>query len=550
MTYEFKTEPWKHQRKTLTDSWDKLYWALLFEYGCGKTKVVIDTAGINFEITKAIDALFIIAPNNVHAQWVDEQVPEHLPERIPTVQRVWTGSNSKKFKRSLEDFWLPNNEDKLKIFAMNVEALQSSERARSVAVHFLKSFQTLLAVDESTRIKTPGAKRAKFIVNRLSKLAYMRRTLTGNEVTRSPFDVYMPYKFLETDFWKGQYNFHTFQHRYASFKKQRFYRKDVKVKDWDCPKCPVPLPGFEIPPIEKIDLKRMGGKVFPTCPECNSVIPENKLPTKVKRIVKAGGNVEFSQPIGYKNLDELKARIAECSSLVRKEDCMDLPPKIYQPIYTEMNDEQIRVYQELKKNLYTEYHGVELEVLHKVALRTRFRQIVGGFFPTTGEMIGNNNPKVDALMYDLEDINCSDPLIVWASFTAEIEQLEKVFKREYDGRVVSFYGETPKPDRKQIIQDFKSGNIDYFIANPSVAGTGLNLQRAYINYYFSNSDNAEDRWQSEDRTHRGGQTEPVLIKDIFIRGTIDDVQKKSNTEKKTMAEYFKSDRIEDFLELV
>lgn len=549
--YEFKHEPWVHQKNALAESWDKIYWALLFEYGCGKTKVIIDTAGINFEISKTIDALFIIAPNNVHTMWIEEQIPDHLPERIPYIARIWTGSTSKKFERSLLDFWEDKNNNKLKIFSMNVEALQSSERARNIAINFLKSFRTLLAVDESTRIKTPGAKRSKFIVNRLSKLATMKRTLTGNEVTRSPFDVYMPYKFLNEDFWENQHNFHTFQHRYASFKKQRFYKKDVLVKDYNCPVCPPTLPGMENPGINKVNLKRMGGRVFPTCPDCKGVIPKEKLPYKARKIIDAGGNTEFNQIIGYKNMDELRSRVVKCSSLVRKKDCMDLPEKIFQPIYTEMNSEQKRLYQELKKNLYTEYQGVELEVLHKVALRTRFRQIVGGFFPTTGEMIGDTNPKIEAILYDLEDIDTEDPIIIWSSFTAEIENLERIFKKKFpDKNVVSFYGETPKGIRKEIIKDFKEGKIDLFVANPAVAGTGLNLQRSYINYYFSNTDNAEDRWQSEDRTHRGGQTKACLYKDVYIKGTIDDVIKKSNEEKKSIAEFFKSNRIEDFLELV
>lgn len=550
MTYEFKTEPWKHQRKALTDSWDKPFWSLLFEYGCGKTKVIVDTAGINFEITKAIDALFIIAPNEVHAQWCDEQIPEHLPDRIPYISRIWTSNNSKKYKKTLEEFWSDKNKDKLKVLALNVEALQSSERARNLAVHFLQSFKTLLAVDESTRIKTPGAKRSKFIVNRLSKLAVMRRTLTGNEVTRSPFDVYMPYRFLREDFWGQTKNFHVFQHRYGEFKKQRFYKKDVKVKNWDCPKCPDPLPGFPVKPVEKINLKRLSGRVFPTCPNCNSVIPVEKIPANARKIVKAGGNIEFGQIIGYKKIDELVAKTSACSTLVRKEDCMDLPPKIYQPIYAELNSEQVRTYSELKKTMFTEYQGVELEVLHKIALRTRFRQIVGGFFPETGEQIGKVNPKIERVLYDLEDIDCAAPIIIWASFTAEIEGLYKRFRKEYDGVVVPFYGATPKPDRKRIIQDFKAGEIDFFIANPSVAGTGLNLQRAYINYYYSTDDNSENRWQSEDRTHRGGQTETCLYKDVYCKGTIDDVIKKATESKKDIAEYFKSQRIEDFMDNV
>ena len=46
-----------------------------------------------------------------------------------------------------------------------------------------------MAVDESTTIKTPTAKRTKAILN-LGKLAKYRRILTGSPVTKSPLDLY------------------------------------------------------------------------------------------------------------------------------------------------------------------------------------------------------------------------------------------------------------------------------------------------------------------------------------------------------------------------
>ena len=110
-----------------------------------------------------------------------------------------------------------------------------------------------------------------------------------------------------------------------------------------------------------------------------------------------------------------------------------------------------------------------------------------------------------------------------------------------------FYGDTSKPERKRIIEEFKRGDIDFFVANPSVAGTGLNLQAAYINYYYSNSFKAEDRWQSEDRTHRGGQKNQCLYKDILIKGTIDDTLMESNKAKIDLAEYFKERDIRELI---
>ena len=61
MSYDFKLEPFDHQYKTLLKCWDKEYFALFMDMGTGKTKVLLDNAGILYEKGK-INGLFVIAP--------------------------------------------------------------------------------------------------------------------------------------------------------------------------------------------------------------------------------------------------------------------------------------------------------------------------------------------------------------------------------------------------------------------------------------------------------------------------------------------------------
>ena len=79
---------------------------------------------------------------------------------------------------------------------MNVEAL-STPKGTSFAYKFLASHRTLMAVDESTTIKNPDAKRTKNICA-LSKHAKYRRILTGSPVTKSPLDLYTQCEFLDS----------------------------------------------------------------------------------------------------------------------------------------------------------------------------------------------------------------------------------------------------------------------------------------------------------------------------------------------------------------
>ena len=78
---------------------------------------------------------------------------------------------------------------------MNVEAL-STKKGVDFAAKFLSSHRTLMAIDESTTIKNPEAKRTKNIVT-LGKLATYRRILTGSPITNSPLDLFSQAVFLD-----------------------------------------------------------------------------------------------------------------------------------------------------------------------------------------------------------------------------------------------------------------------------------------------------------------------------------------------------------------
>lgn len=80
---------------------------------------------------------------------------------------------------------------------MNIEAL-STKRGYEKATEFLSCRNALLAIDESTTIKSPKAARTKNLT-KLRKLAPYRRILTGSPVTKSPIDLYSQCEFLEEE---------------------------------------------------------------------------------------------------------------------------------------------------------------------------------------------------------------------------------------------------------------------------------------------------------------------------------------------------------------
>tara|TARA_R100001594_G_scaffold13896_1_gene29561 strand:+ start:16153 stop:17598 length:1446 start_codon:yes stop_codon:yes gene_type:complete len=220
MKYEFKTTPFAHQKDVLMSSWDKINWGLFLEMGTGKSKVTIDNAGVLFEAGK-IDTLIVLAPKGVYRNWARLEIPAHLPDRIERDIVVWNPSPKSKEKSALKAFALPHEGDDLRILVMNIEALSTVKGQRYLAA-VLKMSKAFLALDESTAIKNPKAKRTKAIL-KMSPLAKYRRILTGFPVTQSPMDLWSQCHFLDNKL-LGECgdNFFQFQYRYAVMKRQTF----------------------------------------------------------------------------------------------------------------------------------------------------------------------------------------------------------------------------------------------------------------------------------------------------------------------------------------
>ena len=108
--------------------------------------------------------------------------------------------------------------DTLRILIMNVEAF-STEKGMLFARTFLRVTEAFMAIDESTTIKTPNAKRTKGII-KVGKEARYRRIATGSPVTKSPLDLFSQCEFLGADC-LGYHSFYAFQARYAILMERR-----------------------------------------------------------------------------------------------------------------------------------------------------------------------------------------------------------------------------------------------------------------------------------------------------------------------------------------
>ena len=207
--YKFKTEPYKHQRDALKKCWDKESFAIFAEMGTGKTKIALDNACILYNQGK-IDRLLVVAPKGAYMNWVEQEIPTHVPDYVEKEVLAWKLSTSQRYKAELRSIRAVND-FRLKIFVMNVEAL-STKKGTDAAKLFLIG-KSMMIVDESTTIKNPKAKRTKNVLE-LAKEAKYRRILTGSPVTQSPMDLWAQMDFLDP-YILGQSSYYAFRTRYA-----------------------------------------------------------------------------------------------------------------------------------------------------------------------------------------------------------------------------------------------------------------------------------------------------------------------------------------------
>jgi SNF2 family DNA or RNA helicase len=223
MNYKFKTKPFAHQLKALEMSWDKKVFAYFMEMGTGKSKVLIDNMSILYD-KGLINGALIIAPKGVYKNWFDSEIPTHMANHIEKTMVLWESSAGKSKEKELNTLFKSSYD--LHILIMNVEAL-STKKGKQFAEKFLSCHKTLMAIDESTTIKNPGAIRTKTIIDLGHNTKY-KRILTGSPVTKSPLDLFTQCAFLDPWLLDHQ-SYYSFKTRYAITKQINVSGRMVQI---------------------------------------------------------------------------------------------------------------------------------------------------------------------------------------------------------------------------------------------------------------------------------------------------------------------------------
>lgn len=462
---DFKTLPFFHQLREFQYSAELKRRAILWQMRTGKSKLIVDTA-CWLRRTDEIAAVIVIAPNGVHENWLDRELPAHHWDTVPFSALAWRTSiagakgearvkayERQSWKEQHEGFWITveallKDQDRLTWFALASETVTRKDVRKLVArIVRRKKGRILLVVDESDDFGAPGSKKTMMIRALANKCSH-RRILTGTVVENSPLRAYSQYELLGHHT-LGFDNFEEFKEAFAEY-----------------------------------EMKQTKGR--------------RKYPKLVQ----------------YVNLDDLKTRMAQHSSVVLRGDVSDMPDLIRVSRQIELTDQQKAAYRDLTQSTLLEIGNQEISLGEYPPGLVKFQQICSGYLVDEfGEehTIPGGNPRLDALVDEVERTN--GRTVVWCAFRRDMDQVVKALKAA-GRKVLEYHGRSTDKEkalaRKEFAPEYVS-KIDDLVGHPKSGGRGLNLSGADKIIWYSHTADAVVRFQADERaTEVGGQNVPVV----------------------------------------
>ena len=210
--------------------------------------------------------------------------------------------------------------------------------------------------------------------------------------------------------------------------------------------------------------------------------------------------------------ERLFSRLSEGSVFLKKEECIDLPQKIFQIKEYTMCKDQKEYYMDMVNNIRDNIN--QWSKFEFTAKLMKLREILSGFVINKDNTISEfKSSKTEVLKQAIEEIG-DKPIIVWCQFQYEIETLAK----EFNGIALT----SKTKNRNQIIRDFKENKIHLLFTHPKLLGKGLTFTNCTYNIYYSVSFSYEEFAQSQDRIHRIGQDNKCTYIILQAKNTIDE----------------------------
>lgn len=242
---------------------------------------------------------------------------------------------------------------------------------------------------------------------------------------------------------------------------------------------------------------------------------ENHSLTYFKNLYCEMGGFGGYEIIGYKNLDQLENSLNKNMLRRRKEEVLDLPPKIYTDELLDLDSSQDKLYRDVTNQIIEDIDRIML-LPNPLTELIRLRQVTSNPNILTSKNI--TNVKYDRIVDILE--STTDKVIIFSNWTKVINPLYiKLSSLGYNPALVT--GESKDPILE--MNKFQSDNTCKVILGTTPAlGTGYTLTAANTVIFIDEPWSKAIKDQAEDRCHRIGTKGTVNIITLICKDTIDE----------------------------
>ena len=523
-----KVKPYKHQIEDFERFKDASVIGLGGEMGTGKSGTLLMIAEHKYK-KGDIDALLIVAPNDVHYKWAHEDVPMWLQDVEHDCQCLWGRGGDKKLYRCSKDVF--------EIKSVNVDTFSTKKKWMQV-VDWAATRKIMIAIDEATCVKNPNSLRTQRLIYEFNDVvrrksvvvtsrvkSVARAVLTGTPVTNSSMDLWSIMEFAKPNYFNR--NWYAYQQRYGMFRKhavmtnagkQKIVGIPISEEIWDAVK---QMPDYE------------------TCYNVFGVTVDT-FQYIHSQDVYAGAQ---------KHTDELKRLIDPVWSFRLLDQCVSLPRKHKVVAKLHMTEELREVYDAMRFEMIAQYGEHTMTAANKMAVYLRTQQISAGFIcdkyvndcadvdvvdftpQDPIKWVGNSSPKIDMLKSDINE--GQRPVIIATRFTAEAARLFDELEKDYSTCLITGW------KRVGSIPEFQKGKFDVMVANIVSISHGHNLQNSNKILVHSNTPSLERRLQLEGRIRRAGQKRVQYYKDYVYYDSVDEKILESQRQNKELLDYIR-----------
>lgn len=504
--FNFHRPPMQHQLDVFNRHKDDLYHGFLMDMGTGKTKLTIDNACYLYHMGW-VSAILIVAPKGMYHQWAYGQ---DNPKKPTGHRSTWPTHKLREWDKDATELAHRNS---------FVYVWDNSGSARNMK-------QQQLLFDR-------GAKDLKVLIMNTEAFSTAKGVAFAEKFVRA-FKTFMAID--EASLIKH----HTAKRTKSLIHIGGYARYRRVLTGTPITNSPLDVYGFE----SFLNKGTFGGSWFAFRARY-AVLKEQYVQNRSFKVV-----------VGYRNLEELKRKLDSCNTRIAKEDCMDLPKKLYMRYTVPLTPEQEQLYRQMTEDAVaylsdTEYVTAPIVLSQLIKLR----QILCGYIKDDeGVVHAIPSNRLNTFMDAVGEL--SGKVVMWSPYRKCVldiaERLKEEFGRDSYGIYMGAGDGVDVTERSAIQNAFNDPDSDmrFFIGTPQSGKYGLNFTCVRYTMFYATDYDLDARLQAEDRCHgkgRGLGDLPQTYIDFVSPGTVDEKILESLLDKKRIADLVTGDKWRAFL---